>query len=362
MQRTIIFSAACALLTLSARCAAAAPAVTSLTGDFVAGGSVTISGSSFGAKAMAAPKKWDDFEGGVAGQPLSGWSLDSNAGASAYPAYSAVRARVGALAGMANFESAYNSTAFIEGLNQTELYLSYWVYVDHLSGVPSRNVKLARVTAGVPSYNSGEPSLGHTSFYSNGASIWYSFTGTNDSQNQTWDEAIPAGAWHRIEMYGKLSDVGVANGARGFWLNHEAIEDDASYTTLTSDSHGSTYDTLVLPFYVAHDDGGPHRIYYDDVYMDSSRARVEIGNAPTWAASTRRELQIPTAWSDGEITVSANAATWDGPAYLYVVDGNGQVNAAGYPISVVPEPSTAGMLGCAAAIGWACRKRTRELP
>ena len=36
----------------------------------------------------------------------------------------------------------------------------------------------------------------------------------------------------------------------------------------------------------------------DDFYMDSTRARVEVCNASTYAASTKCELQIPTAWSD----------------------------------------------------------------
>lgn len=45
----------------------AAPSVSSTSGTFSHGNSVTISGSSFGSKSTAAPVKYDDFDGGVAG-------------------------------------------------------------------------------------------------------------------------------------------------------------------------------------------------------------------------------------------------------------------------------------------------------
>ena len=74
--------------------------------------------------------------------------------------------------------------------------------------------------------------------------------------------------------------------------------------------------------------------YFADVYLDYSRARVILGNAPTLDASTVREVQVPTSWSDSSISVTANLGKFaDGrTAYLYVVDANGVVNAVGTPI------------------------------
>src|SRR5206468_289218 len=38
-------------------------------------------------------------------------------------------------------------------------------------------------------------------------------------------------------------------------------------------------------------------VFKDDVYIDNRWSRVVIGNAPTLAASTHRELQPASAWS-----------------------------------------------------------------
>ncbi len=66
-----------------------------------------------------------------------------------------------------------------------------------------------------------------------------------------------------------------------------------------------------------------------------------IGNASTWAASTVHDIEIPTAWTSGSITVSLHNdsfPTFDG-AYLYVFDSNGNVNANGYPLCAnCPQP------------------------
>ena len=73
----------------------------------------------------------------------------------------------------------------------------------------------------------------------------------------------------------------------------------------------------------------------DEIYIDSTRARVEVCNAPTLAASTRCELQLPTAWSDSSITVTLKQGYLPaGIAYVYVMNAAGGVNAAGHPITL----------------------------
>ena len=74
--------------------------------------------------------------------------------------------------------------------------------------------------------------------------------------------------------------------------------------------------------------------YWDDAYVDTTRAHVEIGDAPTYAACTQREIQIPTSWNSTSITVTANRGAFGGlpNTYLYVTDRNGAVNIAGYKL------------------------------
>ena len=72
----------------------------------------------------------------------------------------------------------------------------------------------------------------------------------------------------------------------------------------------------------------------DDIYVDNTWARVMIGNAPTWAASTVHDIEIPTAWSGNSISVvlhNDSLPNFSG-AYLYVFDSNGSVNQNGYPL------------------------------
>ena len=75
----------------------------------------------------------------------------------------------------------------------------------------------------------------------------------------------------------------------------------------------------------------------DDFYMDNTRARVEVCNAPTYSASTKCELQLPTAWSDSSITATLKKGYLSaGTAYVYVVNAAGNVNASGFAVTVGP--------------------------
>jgi len=75
---------------------------------------------------------------------------------------------------------------------------------------------------------------------------------------------------------------------------------------------------------------------FDDVYIDYTWARVELGNAATWAACTRKEIQPPRQWSGTQITAQLNAGAFapGQTAYVYVVDANGAVNTNGVPIVI----------------------------
>jgi len=86
--------------------------------------------------------------------------------------------------------------------------------------------------------------------------------------------------------------------------------------------------------------------WMDDIYVDSSFARVMLGNAPTYAASTRFEMQIPTSWADGSISLRANqgAIASGTDVYLYVIDSGGAVSNGGSGVKLTfgtagPQPS-----------------------
>jgi hypothetical protein len=75
----------------------------------------------------------------------------------------------------------------------------------------------------------------------------------------------------------------------------------------------------------------------DDFYMDDTPARVEVCNAPTYSASTKCELQIPTTWSDTAIRATLKRGYLSaGTAYVYVFNRSGNVNATGHAVTIVP--------------------------
>jgi hypothetical protein len=77
--------------------------------------------------------------------------------------------------------------------------------------------------------------------------------------------------------------------------------------------------TILGVMYANQETTQPIDIRVDDVYVDTTRARVELGNAVTFDSCTRREIQPCTAWASGAITINLNTCGMSGTNYLYVV-------------------------------------------
>lgn len=85
---------------------------------------------------------------------------------------------------------------------------------------------------------------------------------------------------------------------------------------------------------------------FDDVYLDHSQARVELGDAPRYADCAVLEVQPPVEWQDGRAAARVNLGALAGreTVYLYVIDSDGGVNADGFPVrngGGVPNPPAA---------------------
>jgi hypothetical protein len=122
----------------------------------------------------------------------------------------------------------------------------------------------------------------------------------NGSEDNTsfYGSSVSGGAWHRIELYMLLSDVDVRNGERYYMMDYSAgathstlpgghfsdpwgegldpnLYEGAAIATLTSASEGSLLNNAVLPFFTRPDQ--LTQIWVDEVYLDSTQARVELG-------------------------------------------------------------------------------------
>jgi hypothetical protein len=77
---------------------------------------------------------------------------------------------------------------------------------------------------------------------------------------------------------------------------------------------------------------------FDDVYIatgSNAQARIEVGNASTYAESTKLTILTPKSWSDGSISAQVNTGQFKTgePAYLFVFKADGSVSS-GYPIKI----------------------------
>lgn len=83
---------------------------------------------------------------------------------------------------------------------------------------------------------------------------------------------------------------------------------------------------------------GSH-VYMADLYADETYSRVMLGNAATLAASTHREILIPTSWSNTSISAVVNMGTFPAgsTAYLYVIDSSNTPNSSGFPVTVAHD-------------------------
>lgn len=325
----------------------AQPVINSVDGAVLHGQAIEINGSSFGTKTVVAPLIWDNFENGTLdGTVQNGWSLQREN--ETYPIYTDVQKYGRGNLSLTNHIEPNGGCQFCGAYQEVEesyeLYTSYRFRLD-VTGNDYLILKLARLAStpnygGVKNYNgAGTLKYQYQPMYDWG---YVNLETSSDTDIKVTCTGTPAGDWHRIEMYYKLSQpAGAANGAAWIVINNET---DSRFMWKDSVTLEEGYElklhSLLLPLMGANPrEDGKFDLYVDDVYLDNSLARVEIGNASTWSASTRKEIQIPTSWSSSAITVNVNAGNFEDEeqVYLYVVDKDGNVNENGYPINIDVE-------------------------
>jgi len=325
--------------------------ITGTTGTLAHGQNLTISGSGFGTKATAAPYRWEDFEGYSVGDDpaVDGWYNTAEGGLPGrQPAkINNDQVRGGSYCTKALKQqfyreaggSVYGQYFGLTGLPAQRIwYLSYY-YRQHdmTTGEDSRNHKLVGFRGGTPS-SVTNPQLRHDQYHSSGGGhldldeAWESWTNAYYYTQDTWK---------RFEYIVDLGTPNVADGCAQWYvdgaLRQPPSSNDASVLARTDSNY--VFDFFLINNYIAQENDllepryCPWDCWIDDVYIDFTRARVEIGNASTWAACTVRELQPPTAWSASSITVTLNQGTLTalGDSYLYVVTAGGNVSA-GYAL------------------------------
>lgn len=372
--------------------AQATPLITGVSGSITAGSTVTIAGSGFGLKPSGPPIKFDNFEGGSLGsQVANGWTADgaSNCGAPIHrPIYSNTILRTNSTKsvqcrfdeasdpGCAGDGAHYSSSFGVSSVPNPglpEIFMDGWVYYNP-PATESRNVKLIRV---------------HTAFNST-PNLFVNIYCAANSDGMRVDQAVGTSAkvydncdqfacphlepwhgeswwegnWRHIQLYLKQSGIGLNDGTVKMWTDGVL---DPSATNWNNRAANTYWDTVFFGNYVGHDGDGSQAIcpssstgntfiYWDDAYVDNTLAHIEIGNAPTYAACTHREIQIPVTWATGSIVATINIGSFSptDKIYLYVVDASGLVNVNGFvlgAVDVIPDVAQSYFVPQAGAVG-----------
>jgi len=335
-------TAVCVALVVIAICAlgrqtgaTAGLAITAISGTIAHGSSLTLTGVNFGTKPTAAPRKFDSFETGSNGALLSGWTIDNT-----YPpTYSNQIVRPNSvMSARSNFiNGTWASNFGITGEQMPRVYFDAWYYYD---AVPpySRNHKVFRFHAN----RVGQPNL-YFNLYCANNGTHLSQDGVNGGHFDVWPALGPedfAGRWSHLQGYFIQSSPGVDDGTAIFWVNGvKAANEIGNFRTRNLSTE--FWDTLWFGNFLDHGSDGNCAAYpqdaftyWDDVYVDYTPARVEIGDASTYANSRHREIQLPTAWSNTSITVTLNRGSFPNftGLYLFVTDDAGNTSA-GFPLT-----------------------------
>lgn len=312
-----------------------APTVSGVSGTIGNGQTVTISGSGFGTKPQAQPMLFDDFEGGANGALIANSAAtigrwDTGAGSDKV-FYSTAVARTGSKAAFHDFITTYNAS-LAKNTTFSRLYMDFWIYTSYVDRI-SRNFKPWRF------YGDSDQLQLDFVWLCNGELLNRVQSNAGWSQGDWGGPRYVKNQWMHVQLVYGASSPGVANGTIRHYLDSQAAPLDSG--AIVTQMRAAQFDQIRIGHYWA-DDGVPDcaanggaRVYTDNVYLDTSWARVEIGDAPTYAASRQREIQIPTAWSDGSVAIRFNAGRFapGTTVYLYVTDAN-NVTSAGRPVVI----------------------------
>lgn len=333
---------------------------------FVTGSSYTLTGTGFGTKAEPLPIMFDDFSSGTVDARVrpnaptvsaSGtWVWDDHGISSTRPVYSNAVLRANS---SRNAKAAFSGSINLNALelidnNFTgvgdEKFISWWMYYDITGAGYSDNFKPFMVYGNfenqIPEFYLGwglPPSDGglRNSFQDkvSGASASGIINPTVNNGPHVDDIA---GKWIKFEVWLKQSTADTYDGAYQVRVHTpddsvpiELTHDDTTARTrLYSDRY---YRNFFIGSFHRNTGGTSANIYISDVYSDNTRQRVELGDAATWAACTKTETQVATAWSNTSITIRANAGAFTAgqTAYLYVINSDGSlVSTSGAAVTV----------------------------
>lgn len=338
------------------------PTISNVSGVFKNLSTVTISGTAFGTKSTASPAYWNtfDLESGERATGLSGTTRG---------VISTTQKR-GTKSLLYSFDcdaSSSCSEQFIRDVygfgndGADTIFISQWVYLDTTGSTTGnapdgdqwqwKSIVVGTEPSGYFSATANYTSAGFQNWYfldgtprwgnTNGAVYYNGLTSSGG-----WglpSDAYLFGQWQRIDITLKRSSAaGASDGViRLERLGRATRVVGESTTAVTHDADDLPWRNVGIGQAIASIYNNMHlvlKVFYDDLYIDNTLARIELCSESEWALRTHCEIQKPTDWSTSSTSIQFNSGSITGNAYLYVVDSSG---SASNPIQITIGTSEA---------------------
>lgn len=363
-----------ALLLIAQSAFSATPTISSAS---LSGSTLTISGSNFDTKTTAAPHFFEPMTSvsdGVSQSSLGFYDNNNNETKGAFAIVSGDGVGVGAKSlfktiagsGLADNGGWFPHLGVTLPANTTQAYASFDIKIRPTLGtnpdITKGSLQLKGPRAGVyfgagsdnqDNYNA-QPHLASTLFIKpNGA--WSSGGDSNGNTSYAYAEQPPSpdidgdigsghvgtaalypdnwstwDGWNHWEVYFKFNTAGSSDGEITYWVNGKQIQSYTAVNARSSSSQYLQYMTIWPGFAFMH--GIDWDFFVSRVYIDTTQARVRLGNASTLSACTNLFIVPSSSWASGSITANT-AAKPSGYDWVYVTNSTGETNVSGFAYS-----------------------------
>lgn len=325
----------------------------SISAAVVSGQEWTLTGVRFGEKTTAAPIKFEDFESRTAGalpedigyHNYTGFGGSTNVdGATGFSGSKSLKHQSGFAAVSSSIRESFPHIG-VRGFSGTELYLSYRMkYKSNGSEIAQLKFNRSGMETGTDCYGGGLKFRSSYYLGSNGllsavqggvvnASGTAIFEGWVGSETNVDGPAtsIPEDTWVQVEDYYKMNDIGQSNGQYITFVNgnpHFNLT-NLNVRNQSGQVFNCSYLVIGIDYYINSGATNGVSVWYDDHYLDTTRARVVLANSSDYSRATIRSPQPAVIWQENQITAQIKSAGLSsGQAWLFVVRADGSVSNA----------------------------------
>ncbi len=326
--------------------AIAEPSIVDFSGNFKHSDTVKIYGSDFGKKEKASPIRYDDCEELTVGDSLAAQTkfwIDRGDNYSR-ATITDINQRGQSQKNIRAQNAVYSNPLFFSNnvgfASTNKIFVSFWVRWDWGSNIVDDDgkyqVKLFRTAVEIAE-NGGvtDPDFANFNWNREDSNNSHYITNQREvgSNSQYFDGNILVdGSWHHMMLQADMGTAGNTDGAWKAWCSRDGFSDTYDLInqedTMVIGDGDSLMDAVKFDLWIGNLESADLDIFLDDIYIDNSWARIEIGTHSNYKDCTHREIQEPIEWTEEEIEIKVNQGAFSAgdEVFLFVIDGNGNTS------------------------------------